>query len=91
MLLLVEQQEDNMKTIKQNDLNFHRAGSDFLGYAWSAHVSGPGMVEMSTGVRYLIERPDGTTHEVGVVGRKRMDGVTCMFIVEADGFDMMGL
>lgn len=76
-----------MQTVKQSDLTFHRAGSDFLGHAWSCHVSGMKFVK---GERYLIERPDGTTHVVGCVGYSRMDGVPAFHLVEEDGLLLMG-
>jgi hypothetical protein len=53
-------------------------------------VSGPAAAELTKGERYLIERADGTTHEVGVVGRNKLDGIMCQHIVEADGLLMMG-
>lgn len=76
-----------MNTIKQSDLTFHRAGSDYVGFAWSAHVTG---FDFKRGERYLIERPDGSTHEVGVVGKNRIDGVSAHHIVEADALHAYG-
>ena len=79
-----------MQTIKQDTLTFHRAGSDFLGYAWSAHVTG---FDFKQGERYTIEREDGTSHIVGCVGKDRVDsdGPQCFHLVDDDGLIMFGL
>ncbi len=77
-----------MQTVKSNSLKFIRAGSDYLGYGWSAHVTG---FTFQQSEHYLIERDDGTTFEVGAAGRDRIDGVWCWHIVDEDVCVMLGL
>ena len=75
------------KTYKIDEMDFVRAGSDFLGFAWSCHVAGQAF---KMGEKYIFEREDGTTYPVWAVGRETLDGKRCWHLVDEDGAMMMG-
>ena len=71
-----------LQNLKISELNFVRAGSDYLGFAWSAHIAG---ADLKKGTWYNMERPDGTTFKAVAVKRQRMDGQMTWMIVDEDG------
>jgi hypothetical protein len=73
-----------MQTIKIENLEVSRAGSDFLGHSWSMHAKG---FDFKKGERYLLERKDGSTFEVGATSRSPRMG---WHLVEADGLGLLG-
>lgn len=68
--------------ININELEFHRAGSDYLGFVWSAHVTGYNFT-----LREPIDiiREDGSTYAAWPVKKEKMNGVMCFMIVDEDG------
>jgi hypothetical protein len=64
-----------------DSLIFYRAGSDFLGLAWSAHVSG---FRFTRGGTYTIVRKDKSTYNV--IAGPTSKGTT--IIIEEDMYFM---
>lgn len=83
------EQRKQPAAIPITSLNFERAGSDFLGFAWSAHVTGYDFVKGKT---YTITREDDTTYEVIAVGQERVskDGPLCWHILDPEDALMVG-
>jgi hypothetical protein len=67
--------------INIDQLTFYRAGSDFLGLAWSAHVSG---YKFKLGETYTIVRKDKSTYNV--IAGPTSKGTT--IIIEEDMYFM---
>ena len=65
------------------DLEFIRAGSDYLGVAWSANVIGEHKFEM--GVPVELIREDGSSYDAYPLKREKMDGQTTWLITDLDG------
>lgn len=78
-----------MKTFKIAELKVARAGSDFLGFAWSMHVTGPdAMFEFNES--YMLERDDGTSFRVTAIHRRdKFDGDRCWMLVDDEAAMMM--
>lgn len=76
------------KALKIEDMDFVRAGTDFLGYGWSAHIAG---VEFEAKESYEFERSDGTTFKVWAVHKEEMSGKMTWFVVDEDAAMLMGL
>jgi len=78
-----------MKTHKIADLKFVRAGTDFLGTGWSAHIDAPADF-FEYNECYLFEREDGSTYQVTVIHRRDvLDGKRTWMVVDDQTAMMM--
>lgn len=74
------------KTYKIDEMDFVRAGTDFLGHSWSAHIAGEDFKKF---VWVTFERKDGTTFPVFPIRKEMMDGKQTWFVVDEGGAMMM--
>ena len=68
--------------INISELEFVRAGSDYLGMCWSANVTG---YDFKLHECYEIIRNNGTSYNAYPVKKQKMKGVMTFLIVDEDG------
>lgn len=68
--------------LKIEKLDVVRAGSDYLGVAWSIHVA---HIDLVQGDKYELERPDGSTFDVWAIGIEYIDGRHAWHLTDEDG------
>lgn len=74
------------KQFKISELDFVRAGTDFIPAGWSAHIAG---TEFQKNEKYTFERDDGTTFDVWAISESIMEGKKVWLVVEDDLAMMM--
>ena len=77
-------------TFNLDELEFDRAGSDFLGWAWSCHILGQDFIKGQT---YTFVSSDGSSYQVIASNREpafEKDGKVCWHMVDPEAGDLLG-